>query len=1212
MKSKLLNKISSFVIAFLLSVQLIPINATAVGIYTDLTKDTMGKYILSPVKTYDMGRAGSITINKYNQEMLIQRDELSLTGGDISVDIDRYYNSYFTDHDTGDIYGNGWHINYNEKIFYNDDANRFIYFRDDGSFVEFEKSEVQDNGFDKWVEVLDKQGAKLDTLWLPADSLNLSEAYVKTIVGKILKFDSLGRLIEIGYENIDSCITISYIEKTDKINIIHDSNGRQYCFEYIDNLLSTITCKDRNGNNILIPDGIGNKVILRMKYLYDTQGNLINVIYPDGEMVSYGYKKAGKLNKIINIDGVALEIEYSGHLAKQIKKVSESNPNLINSKMSIKRTSLDNATITEDDLTTTQSFDKYGYPIYTDSKTIEPLENHICDDYDNMFFSSFIKSNNMPDNTVKLQAYITKDDNSLIKEITAHELKDTYIYDEASDLLIEQINGNGGKTEYEYDSNMNLIRMTAAVSNLTNSLIMSNEYYYDNDRISSISHNGFQYSFDYGAFGDIEATYVGDIVYATYDYESGYGSVWSKTTYSNGQSISAIYDENNNLTGISYDDGLTMAYENIFDKNGTLLKTIDNQTKTIIIYTNQGMIVLNNDKAIYSVEYIDTNKINYTVDDQSYTFHYHELNDDMSGQILYSSETKTGNSSVNTNYITDQKNNVLYRGAKTSDDIATETHYSYQSGGKQSPLVYGQEFVLENRNNKYNTSFSYSYDKMGNITAINRNGIITNKYTYDEIGQLIREDDLLTSQSIVYTYDKGGNIVNKEVCQYGDSLSKTTSVAYKYEDENWRDKLTSINGNSISYDEIGNPLSYKGNIYNWIGGRALHSIDSEDGKHIEYRYDSNGFRIQKDIYTKTSHQSFKYFWNGNVLTTMKVETETAVGKTESNTVAFIYETSTTNDDWQTPIGFIVDGNQYYLYEKNLSGDVIAIYNEDTQVATYQYDAYGNITHSEIKANYNKSFNPFYYRSYQYDSDSNMYYLYSRYYVPEWGRFLNSDIYVDTSTGLIGTNMFAYADNNPVNTVDPFGYWAKNDHKNWTNNFLSSDVKGTYLTQIADNNLETDNKFPAPIITYQHIHFDRTNGSDDSRATYAAQQIDSAVSLCIAGDYSSAMVKLGYGMHAIQDVTAHGQIGTEWILADHVVRPIFSLDPIIRTWIHADDVTYKWEDSNAMRELIVDLGVTSSNYTTTSTRYGETALTTAIMIISFKMALPSNLRSVFFY
>lgn len=151
-----------------------------------------------------------------------------------------------------------------------------------------------------------------------------------------------------------------------------------------------------------------------------------------------------------------------------------------------------------------------------------------------------------------------------------------------------------------------------------------------------------------------------------------------------------------------------------------------------------------------------------------------------------------------------------------------------------------------------------------------------------------------------------------------------------------------------------------------------------------------------------------------------------------------------------------------------------------------------------------------------------------------------------------------------------------------------------------------------IKSYQHIHFDRTKGDDDSRITYAIQQSDDAVSLCVLGNYSSAMVQLGYGIHAIQDIVAHGQIGTEWSLADHVIRPRLSSDPTIKTWIHADDITYKWEDSDVMRKLITDSGVTSSNYATKSTRYEETALTTAIVIIYFNLTLPTNLRSVFFF
>lgn len=37
-----------------------------------------------------------------------------------------------------------------------------------------------------------------------------------------------------------------------------------------------------------------------------------------------------------------------------------------------------------------------------------------------------------------------------------------------------------------------------------------------------------------------------------------------------------------------------------------------------------------------------------------------------------------------------------------------------------------------------------------------------------------------------------------------------------------------------------------------------------------------------------------------------------------------------------------------------------------------------------------------------------------------GRFINADIYTSTGQGLLGNNMFAYCQNNPVNSVDPTG------------------------------------------------------------------------------------------------------------------------------------------------------------------------------------------------
>lgn len=65
-------------------------------------------------------------------------------------------------------------------------------------------------------------------------------------------------------------------------------------------------------------------------------------------------------------------------------------------------------------------------------------------------------------------------------------------------------------------------------------------------------------------------------------------------------------------------------------------------------------------------------------------------------------------------------------------------------------------------------------------------------------------------------------------------------------------------------------------------------------------------------------------------------------------------------------------------------------------------------------------NPYLYRGYRYDRETGLYYLNSRYYDPETGRFLNADVYVSTGQGVLGNNMFAYCLNNPVNGEDQYG------------------------------------------------------------------------------------------------------------------------------------------------------------------------------------------------
>ncbi|MBQ4112104.1 MAG: RHS repeat-associated core domain-containing protein, partial [Clostridia bacterium] len=136
----------------------------------------------------------------------------------------------------------------------------------------------------------------------------------------------------------------------------------------------------------------------------------------------------------------------------------------------------------------------------------------------------------------------------------------------------------------------------------------------------------------------------------------------------------------------------------------------------------------------------------------------------------------------------------------------------------------------------------------------------------------------------------------------------------------------------------------------------------------------------------------------------------------------------------------------FYFEKNLQGDIIAVYNEDGQKAlAYTYDAWGNHTTTWVNRtleNMPAVYNPFRYRGYYYDTETQLYYLQSRYYNPAWGRFLNADGLVSTGTGILGYNMYTYCDNNPVMRTDYGGTNWFSDIWEKIKNFFSDNFGAT--------------------------------------------------------------------------------------------------------------------------------------------------------------------------
>ena len=121
--------------------------------------------------------------------------------------------------------------------------------------------------------------------------------------------------------------------------------------------------------------------------------------------------------------------------------------------------------------------------------------------------------------------------------------------------------------------------------------------------------------------------------------------------------------------------------------------------------------------------------------------------------------------------------------------------------------------------------------------------------------------------------------------------------------------------------------------------------------------------------------------------------------------------------------------QTYYYVLNLQGDVVKLIHyipgfEYESVATYEYDAWGNIVSSSGRL---AEINPLRYRGYYYDNETGFYYLQSRYYDPANRRFISADSYQSTGQGFVGTNMFAYCNNSPVFLVDSYGNMAGKSH-----------------------------------------------------------------------------------------------------------------------------------------------------------------------------------------
>lgn len=320
-------------------------------------------------------------------------------------------------------------------------------------------------------------------------------------------------------------------------------------------------------------------------------------------------------------------------------------------------------------------------------------------------------------------------------------------------------------------------------------------------------------------------------------------------------------------------------------------------------------------------------------------------------------------------------------------DILTSS-YTYKK--RSSSSIFISKFV-EKETIKYGSTTvnrSYGVNALGNVTSISDTTFGSHSYSYNTRGFLERED------STEYTYDSNGNI------------TKAGSTTFTY-DTMLKDRLKTVNGKEITYGTNPlNPASWNGLSYTFEGRRLTRF--TYGGGFVNFEYNDQGLRTVKKDYRGIGS---KYYYDGDLLIT-----EIAPGYR----LDFLY------DENNQLYGFIYNNSDKYFYIRDFMQNILGIIDTSGNlVVKYGYTAYGTITDiSGSLAGTIGAHNPFRYKGYYYDTETSMYYCKSRYYVPEWCRWLNGDnvSYLEVEK-LDNLNLFSYCNNNPVMGYDPTGQWS---------------------------------------------------------------------------------------------------------------------------------------------------------------------------------------------
>ena len=566
------------------------------------------------------------------------------------------------------------------------------------------------------------------------------------------------------------------------------------------------------------------------EYTYDTDGNMLSSKDTDGKRKYYEYDSIGRLSmEITPNNGTDIYDEDTSdpddfYMAEyEYYRTPKYRKNLVS------------GIYYSDDTYITYSYDNNGYLL---SETTESgatsyshnnigwLKAEIKSESDSINYSY-----NLNGNITLLQKGTT---------VITRTVYDTY------GRIKQQIEGSEYSEEYD---GLKKIPAIDSYSDDGDEVPVGTRYYYgNNEKLSYVKMS--DYTVNLNSDQSISNVKVCNDALVSYSYSDDVKHLLEQTQYANGQSISYAYTDSGNIQSVTIGDDTSPAFVYSYNENDELTRKTDNTNE---IQTD------------YSDHLVTVSKIN---DDSTLTvLHKYETSydtDDISQFI----ET-VGSNIYTVKYLADEDKFVL----NSTDSINKSFSINHQNGNLSGTQI--SKTVNNTTSLLLSTEYSYTDNKISSATSSYSGGTVQygyiyngetltkitrnnseKRYKYDAYNRLERVDDTLQSITTKYFYDGSGNIVSKK--EYNLTAFETEPSAllntqtFTYEDSDWPDKLTAVNGNTITYDDLGNPLSYNGWTYVWEAGRQLKRM-SNDNSIIDYKYDDSGIRISKTINNVTTN-----------------------------------------------------------------------------------------------------------------------------------------------------------------------------------------------------------------------------------------------------------------------------------------------------------------------------------------------------------------------